>query len=96
MLIKIGKVIGLFQKNENSNKGVRRFFLLRTGTLGRIHFLDGTPTESVFELGQDDPRITHWLGMNTLPDGETQWFDLAAVQVEGPSVQRHRMHAVEA
>src|SRR4051794_5523400 len=31
---------------------VRRFYIHRTGTIGRIHFMDGTPTASVFELGQ--------------------------------------------
>ena len=75
---------------------VRRFYIHRTGTIGRIHFMDGTPTASVFELGQDDPRITNWIGLNQLEDGEIQWFDLAAVQVDTAIAQRPRLQAVEA
>lgn len=75
---------------------VRRFFLLRTGSTGRIHFLDGTPTLSVFELGRDDPRVIHWVGLNTLEDGEILWFDLAAVAAEGAMAHRPRFQAVEA
>ena len=75
---------------------VRRFYIHRTGTIGRIHFLDGTPTASVFELGLDDPRITHWIGLNQLEDGELQWFDLAAVEVDATVSQRARLQAVEA
>jgi hypothetical protein len=68
---------------------VRRFFIHRTGEQGRIHFLDGTPTETVFALGQDDYRITSWIGLNDLDDGAVQWFDLAAVQAEMPHRFRH-------
>jgi hypothetical protein len=75
---------------------VRRFYIHRTGSLGRIHFMDGTPTESIFELGYDDVRITNWIGLNGLEDGEILWFDLAAVQVDTAVVQRQRLHAVEA
>jgi len=76
---------------------VRRFYLLRTGNIGRIHFMDGTPTVATFELGVDEPRVIHWIGLNTLQDGETLWFDLAAVGVDTAIFQaRHRMHAVEA
>jgi hypothetical protein len=75
---------------------VRRFFIHRTGTIGRIHFMDGTPTATMFELEQDDPRVTHWIGLNMLEDGELQWFDLAAVQVDTAITQRQRLQAVEA
>jgi hypothetical protein len=63
---------------------VRRFFLERQGQLGRIYFLDGTPTAVVFRLGQDDPRVLHWCGLPWLRDGERQWFDLAAAPVAEP------------
>ena len=76
---------------------VRRFYLLRTGNVGRIHFMDGTPTVATFELGVDEPRVIHWIGLNTLEDGEGLWFDLAAVGVDTAIFQaRHRMQAVEA
>ena len=36
---------------------IRRFYLERRGRQGRIHFLDGTPTETVFVMGRDEPRV---------------------------------------
>jgi hypothetical protein len=74
---------------------VRRFFLVRTGSMGRLHFMDGTPTASTFELGRDDPRVIHWVGLNTIEDGETLWFDLAAVEVHTTILPRKRFQAVE-
>jgi hypothetical protein len=69
---------------------VRRFFLERGGSQGRLHFLDGTPTSTVFELGQDDPRVLQWIGLPGLEDGHQLWMDLAAraaVSEETVSVQ---------
>jgi hypothetical protein len=74
---------------------VRRFYVHRTGNFGRIHFLDGTPTVAVFEIGRDEPSVIHWLGLNTLEDGNVHWFDLAAVEVNTAVSPRHRLHAVE-
>jgi hypothetical protein len=75
---------------------VRRFYLHRTGTAGRVHFLDGTPTASVFELAEDDPRVTDWIGLTDLDDGEVQWFDLAVVEVDTViQKKRPRLQAVE-
>lgn len=62
---------------------VRRFFIERHDLVGRIHFMDGTPTTITFEIGRDEPKVLHWLGLPSLPDGERQWFDLAAVAAEG-------------
>ncbi len=39
---------------------VRRFMLMREGSRGRLHFLDGTPTETVFDLGRDEYRPRPW------------------------------------
>ncbi len=64
---------------------VRRFFVQRTGSQGRIHFLDGTPTEVVFEMGRDEPRVLHWIGLPRLRDGQRQWIDLAARLGELPA-----------
>lgn len=61
---------------------VRRFALHRDGRLGRIHFLDGTPTTVVFDLDHDEAPVLHWIGLPTLRDGERQWIDLAARPVE--------------
>jgi hypothetical protein len=61
---------------------IRRFLLQRTGGLGRIHFIDGTPTDAVFDLGRDEARVLNWIGLSSLADGEGQWFDLAARPVD--------------
>jgi len=61
---------------------VRRLFLERSGSLGRLHFLDCTPTTLVFDLAQDEPCVLDWIGLPTLGDGQRQWFDLAARTVE--------------
>lgn len=61
---------------------VRRFFLQREGAIGRIHFMDGTPTEIVFHLLEDEPKVLNWIGLTHLEDGDRQWFDFTAVPVE--------------
>jgi hypothetical protein len=60
---------------------VRRFLLQRSGQVGRIHFLDGTPTAVTFELGRDEPRVLRWIGLVGLEDGDRLWFDLAATAI---------------
>jgi hypothetical protein len=57
---------------------VRRFFLERQGTCGRVHFLDGTPTNTTFELDRDEKPVLEWVGLPGMADGEQLWFDLAA------------------
>jgi len=57
---------------------VRRFFLERQGNCGRIHFLDGTPTNTTFELDRDERSVLEWVGLPGMADGEQLWFDLAA------------------
>jgi hypothetical protein len=57
---------------------VRRFFLQRNGQQGRLHFMDGTATETVFELGRDEARVLDWIGLPSLEDGDRQWLDLTA------------------
>jgi hypothetical protein len=68
---------------------VRRFFLERQGSRGRLHFLDGTPTETVFEIGRDERKVLRWIGLTQLTDGEQQWMDLAAgpadVEIAAPA-----------
>jgi len=68
---------------------VRRFFIERQGQIGRIHFMDGTPTSLVFVLGRDEPRVLHWIGLNALDDGDRQWFDLAAKPLDIPPALPH-------
>jgi hypothetical protein len=55
---------------------VRRFYLLRQGREGRLHFLDGTPTAAVVDLDRDEAAVLHWIGMTGLPDNGVQWLDL--------------------
>jgi hypothetical protein len=61
---------------------VRRFFVERQGRQGRVHFMDGTPTAIVMDLDQDEELVLQWIGLAGLPDGERQWFDLAARAAE--------------
>ncbi len=72
-------------RNDDLNRipgyRVRRFYILRTGTTGRMHFMDGTPTTTVFDLEVDDERILNWTGLPDLADGELSWFDIAATEV---------------
>jgi hypothetical protein len=67
---------------------VRRFFIERTGSEGRIHFMDGTPTTVIFNLNRDEQRLLHWIGLTTLPDGQRLWFDLAATAAESAAPLR--------
>ncbi|HKB35776.1 MAG TPA: hypothetical protein VKD72_04935 [Gemmataceae bacterium] len=57
---------------------VRRFYLERQGDVGRLHFLNGTPTDVAFAVHRDDPRVVRWIGLEPLADGDRQWLDLAA------------------
>jgi hypothetical protein len=57
---------------------VRRLFLERRGSHGRLHFLDGTPTALLFDLARDEPAVLDWIGLSALEDGQRQWLDLAA------------------
>jgi hypothetical protein len=57
---------------------VRRLILERRGAVGRIHFMDGTPTNATFELGKDEEKVVTWIGLDKLADGERQWIDVAA------------------
>ncbi len=76
---------------------VRRFFIERQGQVGTLHFMDGTPTTTLFDLTRDDAKVLHWVGLPSVADGDVQWFDLAAVEVDAiVPAARPRMHAVEA
>ena len=65
---------------------VRRFYLERQGTVGRIHFLDGTPTETVFDMFKDEYPVLKWIGLLGMNEGDQQWMDLAARVVETDAV----------
>jgi hypothetical protein len=61
---------------------VRRFFLHRSDRQGRLHFFNGTPTAIVLDLDRDEQYVLNWIGLTTLRDGESAWFDLAARPAE--------------
>lgn len=61
---------------------VRRFYIERHGDNGRIFFMDGTPTTMTFDRRRDEPIVLDWLGLSSLADGERQWFDIAATDME--------------
>ena len=71
---------------------VRRFFIERHGQRGRIHFMDGTPTIAEFEIGRDEESVLHWVGLPYIADGERQWIDLAALDLD--AVVPSRPHKV--
>lgn len=70
---------------------VRRFYLERNGNIGRLHFMDGTPTTATFDTTRDEPHMLHWLGLYGLGDGERLWFDLAATSAD-QAPQLHHPH----
>jgi hypothetical protein len=49
----------------------------------------------VFEMGRDEPRVLHWIGLSSMDDGERQWFDLAALPMESFSLSRSRTRPAE-
>ena len=57
---------------------IRRVSLRREGWVGRIHFIDGTPTEVVFVLGRDEQTVLDWIGLSTLAEGEHRWMDVSS------------------
>jgi hypothetical protein len=69
---------------------VRRFYLLRQGLCGRVHFLDGTPTDTLFDLARDERAVLEWCGLPAMAEGDQQWFDLAARTVED-QIERHQI-----
>ena len=76
---------------------VRRFFIERQGELGRVFFMDGTATTMTFDVGRDEPVVLDWLGLPCLAEGERQWFDLAATDIDVviPGIVRPRRAALE-
>jgi hypothetical protein len=64
---------------------VRRFYIERRATQGRLHFLDGTPTAIVFDVDRDEQAVVEWVGLNELGEGEQRWFDLAAFTLDVPA-----------
>jgi hypothetical protein len=66
---------------------IRRFCLARSGASGRLHFLDGSPTDVVFDLDRDDPAVLAWIGLRALPDGEQQWLDVGARGFEADAIR---------
>jgi hypothetical protein len=66
---------------------IRRFCLARSGASGRLHFLNGSPTDVVFDLDRDDPTVLAWIGLRALQDGERQWLDLGARGFEADAMR---------
>jgi hypothetical protein len=64
---------------------------MRQGSRGRLHFLDGTPTDTIFDLGRDEYRVLEWIGLPLLNDGDQQWVDLAARVVDPTHVAPEMM-----
>jgi hypothetical protein len=56
----------------------RRFYALRHADHVRLHFLDGTPTEAVFDPETDERAVSRWLQIQRMRPDEPFWFDLAS------------------
>ena len=82
--------------NRIPGSRVRRFYIERQGRIGRLHFMDGTPTSAIYELDRDEPQVLEWLGLPDLTEGGQQWFDLGAVAVETPDPTRPQLQACRA
>jgi len=95
-LVVFPKVTGRENMTRVPGHKVRRFMLQRTGSMARLHFMDGTPTSIVFDLENDDERVLEWFGIQDLAEGEQVWFDLTALPV--PEERQHPLgvpfHAV--
>jgi hypothetical protein len=62
----------------------RRLYALHGPDSIRFHFLDGTPTEVVFDPHADERRVLSWIQAEHMRPGEPYWFDLASQTVEEP------------
>jgi hypothetical protein len=73
-------VAGLEASLTRPGGGVRcrRFYALRHADHVRLHFLDGTPTEAVFDPAVDEWAVSRWLQIHRMQPGEPFWFDLAS------------------
>jgi hypothetical protein len=63
---------------------VRVLALQRNGRRLTLHLPDETPTNIVFDLDRDEPRVLEWLGADAIADGGRQWIGLLAVPADVP------------
>jgi len=71
---------------------VRRLYIERNGPIGRVHFMDGTPTDIIFDLENDEDDVLDWIRLPYISDGDRLWFDLAAgLAEEETGVRSHRI-----
>lgn len=70
----------------------RRLYALRRGDSIRLHFLDGRPTEVIFEADKEEPPVLRWLQADRMQPGEAFWFDLGSETLEETAYQpfQHR------
>src|SRR5207248_3852488 len=66
----------------------RRFYALRECDAVRLYFFNGTPTDVLFDLREDDPEVLEWLHAEDLEVAEPFWFDLASQVVPDDNVWR--------
>lgn len=69
---------------------VRRLMLKRQGLVGRIHLLNGDPTEVTFQIGRDEQRLLAWIGLMELSDEGKLWFDFTSRPLPSGTFQAHR------
>jgi hypothetical protein len=84
--ISIYPVAGLDAPLTRPGRGIRcrRLYAIRQPDSIRFYFLDGTPTEVVFDPRADERRVLRWVQAERMRPGEPYWFDFASQTVEEP------------
>ena len=84
--ISIYPVAGLEAPLTRPGRGIRcrRLYAIRRPDSIRFYFLDGTPTEVVFDPRADERRVLRWVQAEHMRPGEPYWFDFASQTVAEP------------
>jgi hypothetical protein len=84
--IAIYPVTGLGAPLTRPGRGIRcrRLYAIRGPDSIRFYFLDGTPTEVVFDPHADEQRVLRWVQAEHMRPGEPYWFDFASQTVHEP------------
>jgi hypothetical protein len=84
--ISLYPVAGLDAPLTRPGRGIRcrRLYAIRRPDSIRFYFLDGTPTEVVFDPRADERRVLRWVQAERMRPGEPYWFDLASQTVGEP------------
>jgi hypothetical protein len=77
-------VISINSENDplpKTNCRSRRFYIKRENEKGIIHFMNGTPTDVIFNEEIDEPEVLNWIGL-TPKLKNIAWFDMVVKTVD--------------